>query len=229
MKILKSLKNILLIFILASFIVMLSTSHSSAALQANPNTYYTKQLWATQWMQQIRAMEAANQAMGLNESYNSDYTSITSNNIDVHMMRSTEYGAIAILSASAYGNPSNAVNITTTTGNNTGVILKYSDSSFEFVAGGLQDYHIFSGVNNRYYDLYTTSQNSARRGDALGTATTTNPGAAGWHSAERANWLLAGELYSYFVRGGYGIFAYINEGYRDNRYSRGVAVCGQGM
>lgn len=38
--------------------------------------------------------------MGLDETFNADLTSKESNNIDVHMMRSTEYGAIAILSAS---------------------------------------------------------------------------------------------------------------------------------
>ena len=125
--------------------------------------------------------------MGLNETLNEDLTSSSgSNGIDVHMMRTTEYGAIAILSASGYGNPSNAKAITSTTGNETGIIL--NTNNYEWTAGGLQG-SIFSGVNNRYFDSYTSNQASARAGDALGTSITPNPGAAGWHSASYSNWV----------------------------------------
>ena len=65
-------------------------------------------------MRAFRTMEQAGGSMGLAETLNADLTSKESNNMDVHMMRSTEYGAIAILSASGYGNPSNAQAITTT-------------------------------------------------------------------------------------------------------------------
>ncbi len=103
------------------------TSKTQAALQANTGTQYTKTGTPGNWMTWFRQMEQAGQAMGLSETLNSDLTSTTSNGIDVHMMRSTEYGAMAILSMSGYGNSSNAQVITTTSGNNTGVILNTND------------------------------------------------------------------------------------------------------
>ncbi len=90
-----------------------------------------------------------------------DLTSESSNNgIDVHMMRTTEYGAIAILSASGYGNPSNAQAITSTTGNETGIIL--NTNCYEWTAGDYKEV-FFSGVNNRYFDTYTSNQASAKQ------------------------------------------------------------------
>ncbi len=104
------------------------------------------------------------------------------------MMRSTEYGAIAILSASGYGNPQTLQNsaVKTTTGNKTGVY--FTGNNWEWVAGGVNG-SIFGGVNTRYYDTYVDrNQGSARIGDALGTASTTNPGCSKWHSASNSRW-----------------------------------------
>ena len=94
-----------------------------------------------------------------------------------------------------------------------------------YTAGGLQG-SIFSGVNNRYFDTYTSSPASARAGDALGSSTTTNPGAAGWHSASRSYWV--GSSYPYFLRGSGGIFSF-DRGSSDGYYGRGVVVCGAGL
>ena len=100
----KTRKKYLMILFLALSITILPMGGVKAALQANPNTHVKKTATPTNWMNNIRKMEEANGAMGLSESLNSDLTSKESNNIDVHMMRATEYGAIAILSASGYGN-----------------------------------------------------------------------------------------------------------------------------
>lgn len=227
----KNIEKIGWIVGIAILLLLIMPIEVNAALQANPNTQYTKKAAPTVWMSAFRTMEQAGGAMGLAETFNADLTSKESNNIDVHMMRSTEYGAIAILSASGYGNPSNAQVITTTTGNNTGVILNtnLNPNQREYVAGGLQGY-IFSGVNGRYYDTYTTSQASARAGDALGTSVTKNPGAAGWHSAAYSNWVESS--YTYFARGHGGIFSFEdiqrNNSYQ-TYYGRGVAVCGTGL
>ena len=63
------------------------------------------------------------------------------------MMRSTEYGAIAILSASGYGNPQTLQNsaVKTTTGNKTGVY--FTGNNWEWVAGGVNG-RIFGGVRS---------------------------------------------------------------------------------
>ena len=204
--------------------ILLNTMEVQATLQANPNTQYKKADTPTNWMTNFRKMEETGGAMGLSETLNADLTSSSgSNNIDVHMMRTTEYGAIAILSASGYGNSKTLQNSTikTTTGNKTGVDL--SGGNWEFNAGGVENY-IFSGVNKKYYDTYTTARNSARVGDALGERT--NNGCQGWHSASNSVWVYGS--YPYFIRGYGGVFSFNYN--NSNAYGgRGVAVVGAGL
>lgn len=227
MKTKKLLKAIVTTVAIAATIVIIGTGESSAALQANQNTQYTKKETPTNWMKYFREMETTGGAMGLSETLKTDLTaSSSSNNIDIHMMKTTEYGAIAILSASGYGNPSNEKAITTTTGNDTGIILS-TTAGWEWTAGGLSD-SIFSGTNARYYDAYTSSNASAKIGDALGTSSTTNPGCAGWHSASIYGWVYSS--YPYFKRGDGGIFSFSNgSASGSGSYCRGVAVCGTGF
>lgn len=221
MNIIKYLKEIILIALMTLILLIINTGESKAALQSNPNTQYTKKDTHTNWITYFRQMEEAGGGMGLSETLNTDLTSIESNNIDVHMMRATEYGAIAILSASGYGNSSNNKAITTTTGNNTGVML--NTVYYELVAGGLSG-NIFSGINSMYYDTYTASNTSARIGDALGTSSTSNPGCAGWHSTFYSYWVSSS--FAYFSRGYDGIFSFDSHSAGYRYYSRGVAVCG---
>ena len=206
---------------------MLPTGQVKAALQSNPNTQYKTQYNPITWMTQIRQIETSGNAMGLSETLNSDLTSKESNGIDVHMMKSTEYGAIAILSASGYGNPQTlqSSSVKTTTGNKTGIY--FSGSNWEWVAGGL-DGSIFSGVNSRYFDTYSSDPASARIGYALGSSSTTNPGCTGWHSASRNDWVYA--RYPYFVRDYGGLFSFnSHDDHNYNNYARGVAVVGAGL
>ena len=236
----KALNKKVLFFILIVFLaILMPFGNVKAALQANPNTHYKKTATPTGWMSSIRSMEKSGNAMGLSETLNADLTaSSESNGIDVHMLRSTEYGAIAILSASGYGNPSRLQNssIKTTTGNNTGVY--FNGSQWEFVAGGLKGY-IFSGVNAKYYDTYTSDRSSVKVGDALGTSSTVNPGCYGWHSAISCRWFWMGnDSGKYFGRGHGGLFSYATEYNNSNvhntnpmpsDYGRGVAVVGAGL
>ena len=220
----KTKVKLLALAIMLVTMTLMPVGQVKAALQANPNTQYTKKDSATNWISNFRKMETAGGAMGLKETLNTDLTSSSgSNGIDVHMMRTTEYGAIAILSASGYGNPSNDRAITSTTGNETGVMV--NTNQWEWNAGGLQG-SIFSGVNNRYFDTYTSNQASARAGDALGSSTTTNPGAAEWHSASYYSWVDGSR--PYFKRGNGGIFSFYGD-YSYGLYGRGVVVCGAGL
>ena len=220
----KTKVKLLVLAIMLVTMTLMPVGQVKAALQANPNTQYSKRLLSVNWIKEFRQMETAGGAMGLNETLKDGLISESSNGIDVHMMRTTEYGAIAILSASGYGNPSNAQAITSTTGNETGIIL--NTNNYEWTAGGLQG-SIFSGVNSRYFDTYTGNQSSARAGDALGTSTTPNPGAAGWHSASGSNWVYSS--YPYFVRGCGGIFSFGSGFASSSYYGRGVVVCGAGL
>ena len=216
----KTRKKYLMIVFLTLSITLLPMGVVKAALQANLSTHVKKTDWPVNWMSNIRKMEEMNGSMGLSENLNSDLTSKESNNIDVHMMRNTEYGAIAILSASGYGNSKTLQDssIKTTTGNKTGVY--FTGNNWEHTAGGLQGY-IFEGVNVKYYDTYS----SAKVGDALECR--------GWHSAQYFAWVSDGD--PYFMRDSGGLFSVSGHsghgGYAgsDPIPSRGVAVCGAGL
>ena len=90
----KKTKLILTTLIIMLAIILLNTSEVNASLQANSNTHYQKDDHATNWMTNFRKMEEQGEGMGLSETLNDDLTaSSESNNIDVHMIKTTEYGA----------------------------------------------------------------------------------------------------------------------------------------
>ena len=222
----KKTKLILATLTIMFVALLCSTVEAQAALQANSDTHYNSNNKKTplDWMSGFRQMEEKGGGMGLSETLSGDLTSTSgSNSIDVHMMRATEYGAIAILSASGYGNPSNDKVITTTTGNKTGIY--FSGSSWEWVAGGVEN-NIFSGTNKKYYDTYKAGdRSSARVGDALGE--TTNNGCQGWHSASNSIWVASSG--PYFIRGYVGLFSFSNGSASFTSWGRGVAVVGAGL
>lgn len=223
----KKTKLIITTLIIMLAIILLNTMEVNATLQANPTTHYVKTniKSAEKWMSGFRQMEEKDGGMGLSETLNEDLTaSSKSNGIDVHMMRSTEYGAIAILSASGYGNNQTLQKSTikTTTGNKTGVY--FSGANSEVFAGGIEG-KAFPGTNKKYYDTYTTERSSAKVGDALGERT--NNGCQGWHLASTSYWVVSG--YPYFLRGGSGLFSFDGSGANGTDWGRGVAVCGQGL
>ena len=223
----KKTKLILATLTIMFVALLCSTVEAQAALQANSDTNYKSEniKKPAEWMSGFRQMEEKGGGMGLSETQGTDLTSTSgSNSIDVHMMRATEYGAIAILSSSGYGNSKTLQNSTTktTTGNKTGIY--FSGSNYEWVAGGLNG-SIFSGTNKIYYDTYTTERSSARVGDALGE--TTNNGCQGWHSASNSFWV--GSSYPYFLRGDGGLFSFDDYGASGTYWGRGVAVVGAGL
>lgn len=223
----KVIKKFFIIVMMILLTMLMLIGESKAALQANLNTHYKKSDVLTNWMVNIRNMEKSGEAMGLSETLNSDLTSVESNNIDVHLMRSTEYGAIAILSASGYGNPQTLQqsSIKTTTGNKTGIY--FSGINWESTASVCQN--SIAREDSRYHDNYTVYITSAKVGDALGNTTTSNPGCANWHSASDAKWVEYNSGSSHFKRGGSGIFSFKNDYSTSNYFARGVAVCGTGL
>ena len=223
-------KNAIAISVCFGAMVLLGTSSSKAVLQANGNDGATYNL--SDWMMNVRKMEELGGAMGLSESINDNLTSSSSsNNIDVHMQKNTEYGALAILSASSYGNPNKINSGETTTGNATGVVMKFNN---EWTAAGSLDSKAINLKNsvNRYKNLYTTTY-VAKKGDAM---------------EETKNW--HGAYSNVFFGGAYGILRNLNESifsydggyytgygydYTQNayfanlHYSRAVVVQGDGI
>ena len=230
MKNTRKLKQILVTSTLVLGILTISGTTSKAALQANAATHATgKTATGASWIQSIREMEKSGQTMGLNETIGTNLVATSpSNNIDVHMMKTTEYGAMAILSASGFGYSGKLQDapVKSTTGNVTGVYIL--GDRWEWTAGVCSASTV--GKDGRYYDLYTINdQTSAKVGDALGLDTyTTNPGCSGWHGAGFAYWL--SNASSGFVRGDGGLFSFGVSGWTSGSCcGRGVAVVGTGL
>lgn len=226
-----SMKKVLITTALVTVgVLAIGGNTSKAALQANPTTHSSgKTATGASWIQSIREMEKSGQTMGLNETIGTNLVATSSsNNIDVHMMRTTEYGAMAILSASGFGWSGKLADapVKSTTGNVTGVYVM--GTRWEWTAGVCSAATV--GKDARYYDLYKINdQTSAKVGDVLGLDTyTTNPGCSGWHGASVRNWLNSA---SYgFIRGSGGMFSFGNNTWTsDNNYGRGVAVVGTGL
>ena len=112
--------SIVLLIMMTALLILMPTS--KAALQSNGSTVANQSL--NDWFINIRKMESLGGTLGLTETINADLTSGSgSNNLDIHMQKNTEYGAIAILSASSYGNPNIIASGETTTGNETGIVM----------------------------------------------------------------------------------------------------------
>ncbi len=250
----KKLKLLALTVFLTSGIILTTSTSSQAVLQANYTTHTQKtKLVKTgqEWISAIRGMEAAGGTMGLNETLKDDGSLLDNgahNNIDVHMMKTTEWGGIEILAASGYGAGS-AEKVTTattktTTGNSTGVY--FDGVTLEWTAGiGSKSGCNIGNVNGRYYDYYGTTEdgestatNTAanggpKAGDGLGSPTLSGtdkyPGCAGWPDSSATRWFTD---YCGVRRGNNGLFSFNAYGgsWTDNAYAcRGVAVVGEGL
>lgn len=228
--------------IMLSIMIMLGIMalpiQTKAALQANPNTNGNMKDKAVNWMPKIREMETKNQAMGLEETIDNETMKSTSgsNRIDVHMIKTTEWGAVAILSASGYGNSKKVQEseLKTATGNKSGV---YFPLKWEVTAGGLKEY-IFTNVDTKYYDTYENNYNVTRIGDGLGIYQSSNPGCALWHDAPYQQNVYSGvnaDQRYFVIRGDVSIFnfgantvdTYWSGGTQE--LCRSVVVCGEGF
>ena len=93
------------IFILGSLILLIIMVVSiptkvEAVLQSNGDTAATKTL--DEWILQIRQMQASGGCLGLTDTINSTGLLSNNTNLDIHMEKNTEYGAMILLSASDY-------------------------------------------------------------------------------------------------------------------------------
>ena len=170
---------------------------ANAALQSNGGTPATKPI--DDWMLQIRQMQSAGGTLGLTDTINATGLTSTNTNLDIHMEKNTEFGAMAILSASSYGNPNNVASGETTTGNKTGVVINLNK---EWVAAGaISSSTTYKNAVGRYKNAYTTSY-VAKVGDAINET-------KGWHASSASTWLstdsisgllrsYSGSLFSYY-------------------------------
>ena len=204
----KSKKSLLLCCLL-TLVMLAGTTKSNAAVNsksATPNKYTIDV-----WMKKVREMECLGGTLGLQETLNSDLTSSSgSNNIDIHMEKNTEYGAAVILSASSYGKPSKIADGETTTGNETGIVMKTND---EMVAAGqITNSSVYRSANRKYKDAYTTTY-VAKLGDAIKET-------EGWHVNNNPT--------NYWIRGDRGGILARSISYRDNNRESVFTYSGDG-
>ena len=246
-KTMKKGKMLLLILMITIGIIMGKGTNSQAALQSNGGSPAGKGI--NEWITGIRQMQATGGTLGLTDSINGTNLTSGNKNLDIHMQKNTEYGAMVILSASSYGNPNSITDGQTTTGNETGVKIKINK---EWVAAGTSNSKATSLANaaGRYKNQYTAPTYTEKVGDAIATI-------GGWHGSGTTTWIscyknnantinygclirsYAGSVFSYY---GYGYEYMSNTGdgpdydttrrnadYRKPWHSRAVVVVGSGI
>ena len=233
-------RKIITLIMLSLVAVILLSSKVQANYQSVP-TGNSKEATATEWITGIRQMESSGNGMGLKETIDTTTGLATTetNNIDVHMLKNTEYGAIVLLGASDYGKQGTDITArrmdtgavtgtsaqASTTGNKYGIyeigyisMITGNNTNYEWTAGGGTSF--LSGIASRYINRYTTADSSARAGDA--TVETKN-----WHGSSNAYWLSVANYG--FNRGYRGAFSFYNGGESNSNYARAGVVVGVGL
>ncbi len=209
----KKKKMLLLILMMTIGIIMGKENSSQAALQSNGGSPATKDV--NGWITGIRQMQTTGGTLGLTDTINGTNLTSDNKNLDIHMQKNTEYGAMVILSASSYGNPNQIADGQTTTGNETGVKMKINK---EWVAAGMSNTAAASMKNavGRYKNQYTAPNYTEKIGDAVATI-------GGWHATNPTTvWISSKDKYdevlvrSCLLRAYNGsIFSYYGYGYDD--------------
>lgn len=167
-------KKIMSMMIIAVLVIIGAPHLSQAGLQANKGGTSLVDVTANVFFQEIRKMETQYGTLGKNAILDTvTYLDSTKNGIDSHMILNTEYGTIAILTKSKYGQDSSSSN-DTTTGNESGVFrLGGYGSVYENVAGiytSTNEYtNIIGSADARYYNKYDSE--ISKPGDAMGIFT----------------------------------------------------------
>lgn len=165
----RKVKNkIITTLLICTSIITLKTTISEAVLESRPDSASLVNKSASEFFALIRRMETSEGPLGLNAVVTEVGTETSnSNNIDVHMIKNTEYGTVGMLAASIYGaKKSEGVSNGTTTGNATGVYQMGTDKNGdrdEYVAGIHEDSPLTSVQNiknasKKYRDDYTISK-----------------------------------------------------------------------
>lgn len=234
------INKIMLLIILSFLLAILLTTSVNANYQSVPSGT-SKSATATEWITGIRQKESSGKGMGLNEEIDTTTGLATTktNDIDVHLLKNTEYGAILILGASDYGKQGTDITArrmdrgaisgtdvqASTTGNKYGIyeIGYYNmtvsyNAGYEWVAGGETTF--LSGIALRYINKYMPSTTSSRVGDA--TLETQK-----WHGSAQA-YMVSSNSYG-IVRGYDGAFSYGQGAMSSTYFAREGIINGEGV
>lgn len=158
---------ITILFVAMMCVVLIPNKVKGVTLQANGGTPATYTV--NNWLLYVREMQKTGGALGLGDTINENLTS-TNINLDIHMEKNTEYGAMAILSASSYGMGSTPIaDGGWTTGNPTGIKININK---EWVAAGcveLGNSNVprFGSALGRYKNIYTLTEKGGKVGDTI--------------------------------------------------------------
>ena len=230
----KSMTRVVLIaFIIVATSIILLPTKVNAVLQANGGAPVAYPF--LNWLVYIRQMQQTGGALGLTDTINANLTS-ENTNLDIHMQKNTEYGAMAILSASSYGMGSTPIKSgETTTGNETGIRIMINS---EWVSAALSEVESpssnYGKALGRYKNIYTATY-SEKVGDGIATV-------GAWHGSSSNTWITwkqqtalirsrSGSLFSYY---GYASSNSLSDAnaiayYGQPYYSRAVVVVGSGI
>ncbi len=215
----KVIKFISLILILMFTILLTNIGEVSAALQSNKNTPSSKSTY--NWLREIRNMQALGGTLGREDNIDTTTLRSETTDLDIHMEKNTEYGAMAILSASAYGNLNKITKGETTTGNQTGIVM----NGEECVSGGTASvYNHWGNVSNRYKNVY----GEFKVGDALRETNGWHGGITRWydHNGLAAMRRMNGSIFGYMC----AKVSSIDSDETNNSYqSRAAIVVGEGI
>lgn len=213
--------------------IFIITPKSNAVLNSNGGTPMITQ--PVNWILPIRQLETLNGGLGLKETIDGNtLLSISgSNNIDVHMQKNTEYGAMAILTVSSYGNPNIVKSNETSTGNKTGVVYG-SLSSYNINGGTLYgeavaargikaDTTTFGRANLKYINIY----GEIKIGDALAET-------SGWQNSSTRNYRELDDSRSFFRAGHskssiFEVYSHFKSHSQGFSNCRAAVVCGEGI
>ena len=176
-----------ILFLMVMLMAMLTCNNSYAVLQVNGGEPTTQTL--ANWMTNFRKMEGLGGTLGLEETLNTNLTGTTSNNLDCHMIKNTEYGALTILSASSYGNPYRIEDGDTTTGNKTGAYMKINGERVAAACSDL-DPSTWKNANPRYKNIYTTSY-QRKIGDSVDIGS--------WHGGNNLSWFYVDTMAAWII------------------------------
>lgn len=219
----KNKKIMLASMLIVMVAILIIPGKVHAAYQSKPGAKTLTNTTADQFFEGCRNMETRGGVLGLNEIIEqTTYKGTSNNGIDAHMALNTEWGAIALLTDSAYGigKDISGTNDKTSTGNATGV-YNLANGTYEYVAstynGTSSQYNTkLRSADARYFNSYSSSTSKA--GDALNCTR--------WLSASCIDW--TNTSHPIFYRGVGGLFGFGND-YGSSSGARAVVVCGAGL
>lgn len=167
----------LIIMIIAVSLIFCNKSY--AAYQIRPNYAALRNTPVTTFWPEIRKMETSGGPLGLNMDEKYIYSGGDNNGLDIHMIKNSEWGAVAMLSMSGYGSANGTSQYST--GNYTGVHNLGYDTNWEFTstlvttdgqnpdrsnsnANTLLTGKDGVGMASKYYDLYYVGKDITTNG-----------------------------------------------------------------